>query len=227
MTKIGKHNTLLIFTIICYFFLCLPLMGQTGYNNKIMVSEPSKDIHWKSIGKIFSSTYPKFKDSHKPGVNGSGTMISPRLFLTAGHAIQKKNVQIDLAGITYSGDLIALDLYHDRALIKLREDYEGPIKELRKEVARDGETFKSYGYGKGYGYHNILYLNGVFYGDAYFGDSGGPLIDQNGKIVCMVLATWKDDKGKANIFSMGHESLYEWVERNKNNNFLNPVIDDE
>lgn len=191
-------------------------LAQTGNNWKIIVNNPSSDPYWHSVGKTRSST-PKFNEmSPEPGTYGSCVVIEPDLVLTVAHAIRNTKLDITIAGNVYEGNLMAIDLYNDRALLRLKNNYMGPVRKLRKEPLKENEKLKCYGFGTKYGYHNVEFKNNLFFGDAYFGDSGGPIFDESGEVVGVVCSTSKDDVAKqTNIFSYGHESLYKWVNDNK------------
>lgn len=229
MRKIGKwdkqfknSNFILFFFLSVFLLFCLlwvqPCQAQTGNNWKIMVVEPPKDIHWRSIG-LTKSRVPKFPTSvgHST-TQGSCVIIGADLALTVAHAIRATQMTIMVDNQELIANPIAIDLYHDRALLRLETPYNGPIKKLREGPLANGETFKSYGYGRGYGYHDITFIDEVFYGDAYYGDSGGPILDSKGDVVGVVSATSADPVTKKNnIFNHGWKNLVKWVEDNRAN----------
>lgn len=234
MKKFGKNYNFTCksvchtFQSMIFFFLPVFLLSwllwaqscqaQTGNNWKIIVSEPPKDIHWKSIG-LTKSIIPKFPTATAHSTTqGSCVIIGPDLILTVAHAIRATRLSIMVDNQELIATLIAIDTYNDRALLKLNSEYKGPIKKLKVATPVNGEIFKSYGYGRGYGYHNITFQDDVFYGDAYYGDSGGPILDKNGDVAGIICATSADPVTKKNnIFSWGWSNLYEWVEENKGN----------
>lgn len=213
-----------VFTIL-FFFLPMSCWAQTGNNWKIILSEPSKDPYWPTVGKTFSFR-PKFNaTSPQGGEQGSCVVIGEDLVLTVAHAVRNTNLNITFGQIQHKANLIAIDLYNDRALLRLENKFSGPFRNLRKTPLKEGEKFKSYGFGTAYGYHNVEFKDGLFFGDAYFGDSGGPIFDEKGEVVGVVSATSKDEVLKqTNIFNLGYESLTKWVNDNKTWDISTPVI---
>jgi len=218
-----------VFLYTTFFFVSLGLSNvswaQTGNNWKIMIQEPFKDQYWSTVGSTKSIT-PRFPGSKiDPATHGSCVIIEPDLVLTVAHAVRNSNMEITIAGAPIKSNLIAIDLYNDRALLRLEAKYSGPIRKLRESPLRQNEKFKSYGFGRAYGYHNIEFKDKLFYGDAYFGDSGGPILDESGDVVGIICATSKDEVAKTNnIFSYGYETLYKWVQDNKGGDISSPVI---
>jgi hypothetical protein len=141
------------------------------------------------------------------------------------HAVRNTNLNITFGQIQHKANLIAIDTYNDRALLRLETKFSGPFRNLRQSPLKENEKLKSYGYGKQYGYHNVEFKDGLFYGDAYFGDSGGPIFDEKGEVIGVVCATSKDPTlNQTNIFSYGYDSLYKWVQDNKTWDISSPVV---
>jgi S1-C subfamily serine protease len=222
--KITRYSRIVLFFLVACGWQSFGF-AQTGNNWKIILSEPTKDPYWTTVGKTFSAK-PKFNAiSPEPGEQGSSVVIAEDLVLTVAHAIRKTRLNIVFGNVSYNANLIAIDLYNDRALLKLEHKFVGPFRKLRETPLREGEKFKSYGYGTKYGYHNVEFKDGLFFGDAYFGDSGGPIIDEKGEVIGVVSATSKDEVlNQTNIFNLGYESLVKWVNDNKNWDISAPVV---
>lgn len=211
-------NRFIFCLIIC---LLTPLTGicQVKNNTKIFIN-PASDENGATVGKVICRT-DRFINT------GSGTLVGPDLVLTCAHTISSKNIEFTLRDKTYLGKLIALDIDTDRALLRLKDKLNLKFKKIRTTPPEQNSKFKSYGYGDSFGYHSGVYKDGMFYAKAIYGDSGGPILDENGDIIDVICSVADEtENSPANIYGHGYKDLIDWFNKYKNYNGSDPIITD-
>lgn len=169
----------------------------------------------KSICRISFEGYTTTPGSSTSSA-GSCTVIDSSLVLTAAHVVGQSVATVDCAGDKIRGKVIALDLYHDWALVRLEKPINVKPRSIRETKLTEGETVFAIGYGgQGYGYTRGKYTKGILRGRAVSGDSGGPICDVAGKLIGVI-------RGYASDGELLHEGkgLAAWVEKNRDNDVM-------
>lgn len=153
---------------------------------------------------------------------GSGALIEPDLVLTCAHVVRSMDCEVMFrGGQPVVGDVVAIDLYWDWCLIRLRTKQKAEPMRLREEPLRDGMRVASYGYGGGrYGVHRGVYEQGRFFCSAIDGDSGGPIVDSDGYLIAVTQSVAMDQRQE--LYGHNPSGLREWLHRNREN--LEPVL---
>jgi hypothetical protein len=145
--------------------------------------------------------------------NGSCTLIERSLVLTAGHVVGGSIAEVTFRGQTVLGKVIALDLFHDRALVRLEKELDAKPRKFRLTDLSEGESIFAIGYGSGFGYTPGRAAGGKLRGRSVPGDSGGLIADSKGEIVGIVQGYASDGE----LYGHGRKSILEWVQANKGN----------
>lgn len=148
---------------------------------------------------------------------GSCVVIDKSLILTAGHVVGGSEAVVKFRNESIRGRVIAIDLYHDRALVRLVKELMVQPRSLRTEALKENETIFAVGYGRGFGYTKGTVGKKELRGRATPGDSGGAILDQDGR-VCGVVQGYSDD---GTLYGHGIDSLVEWIEKNRGNDPVN------
>ncbi len=144
---------------------------------------------------------------------GSCTVIEKSLVLTAGHVVGGSEALIRFRSDAVRGRVIALDLYHDLALVRLEKELDVKPRKLRTTPLKEGEKILAVGYGRGFGYTPGVHRSGKLQGRSVPGDSGGAILDGEGE-VCGVVQAYSES---GELFGHGRERLVEWVKANRDN----------
>jgi S1-C subfamily serine protease len=154
-----------------------------------------------------------------PVTAGSGFVVDPEGYvLTAGHVAMKKNFSVSARGPDgriYSGKVVDVRPGYDMALVKL-SGYKGvavrpsrsaclkagdPIFSLGKphaqgDTARFGQV-EAMSFGRAVAYQGFGYPDAmVLKMDTKKGESGGPVFNEHGELVGMVVSTLSDGNGR-------------------------------
>lgn len=145
---------------------------------------------------------------------GSCVMVDATHALTAAHVVGASDAVIKAKDGDVEAKVIAIDMYHDRALLRAAREITTKWRVLREDPPAEGETVFAIGYGgRGYGYTRGQARNGKLTGSAIPGDSGGPVVDQQGRIVGIITGYSPD----GHLISLGRRSLRNWVLKNLGN----------
>jgi hypothetical protein len=107
----------------------------------------------------------------------------------------------------------ALDLFHDRSLVRLEKELDVVPRKFRPTDLSEGEAIFAIGYGRGFGYTPGRVASGKLRGRSVPGDSGGLIADSKGEIVGIVQGYASDGE----LYGHGRKSILEWVQENKGN----------
>lgn len=162
---------------------------------------------------------------HMPGGgrnNGSSVLIAPRLALTAAHVIKDAVMSVDCQGVQIPAVVIRQDDAIDLALLYLTQTCDAPTAKLTRHNAPIGTAVTAIGcpdgncgwQAKGHvvGYTALgirdLPRRPVLVTDApiYFGNSGGPLVDDQGRLVGICSQVFRFSAG-------GDQSIEQWAPR--------------
>lgn len=145
---------------------------------------------------------------------GSCVMVDATHALTAAHVVGASDAVIKAKDGDVEAKVIAIDMYHDRALLRAAREITTKWRVLREDPPAEGETVFAIGFGgRGYGYTRGQARNGKLTGSAIPGDSGGPVVDQQGRIVGIITGYSPD----GHLVSLGRRSLRNWVLKNLGN----------
>lgn len=144
---------------------------------------------------------------------GSCFLVERSLAVTAGHVVGGSIAEVTFEKSVVRGKVIALDLFHDRALVRLEKELEVVPRKFRSTDLRDGEPVFAIGYGSGFGYTPGKVLAGKLRGRSVPGDSGGLIADSTGLIVGIVQGFASDGE----LYGHGRKSIAAWIEENKAN----------
>jgi len=157
---------------------------------------------------------------HAPVTAGSGFVVDPEGYvLTAGHVAMKKDFSVSARGPDgriYSGRVVDVRPGYDMALIKL-SGFQGaavrpsqtaclkpgdPIFSLGKphsqgDTARFGQV-EAMSFGRAVAYQGFGYPDAIVLKmDTKKGESGGPVFNERGELVGMVVSTLSDGNGRS------------------------------
>ncbi len=169
-----------------------------------------KVYHAENDDSILRITFPGGEGVQS---QGSCSVLESNLVLTAGHVVGGSVALVTLKDKQYSGRVIAIDLYNDRALVRLNDPIKTKTRPIRKTALKDTEPVWAIGYGRGFGYTKGKVSGTSLRGRSVPGDSGGAIVDKEGYIVGIVQG-YSDD---GFLYGHGRSDLYQWVERNKYN----------
>jgi hypothetical protein len=144
---------------------------------------------------------------------GSCTVIERSLVLTAAHVVGGSLAEIKFRAEVVRGKVIALDLFHDRALVRLEKELDATPRKFRLTDLVEDEAIFAIGYGRGFGYTPGRVASGKLRGRSVPGDSGGLIADSKGEIVGIVQGYASDGE----LYGHGRKSILEWVQENKGN----------
>lgn len=178
----------------------------------------------KSMTYLHSGARISIQGSEEGGSLCTLTVINPSYGITAGHcgnigdvvrAISKNNQSIYIGNITYDllpenyDDEMKADGSLDVAVIAFTRDVVGFADEVNRELPAVGDTVSIFGQRSKGSQGHVLNLDGVedskvpsFTTDALVrsGDSGGPVYDENGRI--MGIVQYSFDSGVSGITPM-------------------------
>jgi S1-C subfamily serine protease len=140
-------------------------------------------------------------------------VIERSLVLTAAHVVGGSLAEIKFRAEVVRGKVIALDLFHDRALVRLEKELDAKPRKFRLTDLAEGEAIFAIGYGSGFGYTPGRAASGKLRGRSVPGDSGGLIADSKGEIVGIVQGYASDGE----LYGHGRKSILEWVQANKGN----------
>jgi S1-C subfamily serine protease len=147
---------------------------------------------------------------------GSCSVIEPSLVLTAGHVVGGSEALVRYKSDAVRGRVIALDLYHDLALVRLEKELDCRPRPVRKTKLETGEKIWIIGYGRGYGFTLGRVAGNALRGRSVPGDSGGAIVDSKGSIIGVVQG-YSDD---GYVYGHGRDVLVDFIEKNKGNDPL-------
>lgn len=156
----------------------------------------------------------KFQQDEGLQSAGSCVMVDATHALTAAHVVGSSEAVIKANDGDVAAKVVAIDLYHDRALLRADREITTKWRVLREDMPVDGETVFAIGFGgRGYGYTRGQARGGKLTGSAIPGDSGGPVCDQQGRVVGIITGYSPD----GHLVSLGRRSLRNWVLKNLGN----------
>lgn len=156
----------------------------------------------------------RFKQDEGLESVGSCVMVDATHALTAAHVVGASDAILKASDGDVPAKVIAIDMYHDRALLRAAREITTKWRVLREDVPADNETVFAIGYGgRGYGYTRGRARSGKLFCTAVEGDSGGPVVDQQGRIVGIITGYSSD----GTLLSLGRRSLRMWVLKNLGN----------
>lgn len=138
---------------------------------------------------------------------GSGFFVENSLVLTCAHGVRSNSAQIVYNGKILNGDLIAYDTYKDRALFRLKVDVDVIPLKIRMNSLNNNEVVYALGFA---GIFKCIHKDKEIIGRVNKGFSGGPIVDNEGKVVG-VLAGMRQDK----LLNLFCDQLYHWLEDNR------------
>jgi S1-C subfamily serine protease len=162
--------------------------------------------------KVFQSYQSKtilpimFRGCEGVQSQGSCTLIERSLVLTAGHVVGGTIAEVKAAGETIRGKVIALDLYHDRALVRLEKEVDAAPRKFRQSALKENEPIFAIGYGRGFGYTLGRYTATKLLGKSTPGDSGGAIVDSQGELIGIVQGFASDGQ----LYGHGCKGVYGW-----------------
>lgn len=155
-----------------------------------------------------------FKQDEGMISSGSCVMVDGYHALTAAHVVGGSTATIEAKEGNVTAKVVAIDLYHDRALVRAVKQVTTKWRQLRDDVPKEGEAIFAIGFGgRGFGYTRGRVQGAKLTGSAIPGDSGGPVCDQQGRIVGVITGYSPDGY----LVSLGRKSLTRWVRDNIGN----------
>ena len=146
--------------------------------------------------------------------SGSCVMVDGYHALTAAHVVGGSTATIETKDGNVTAKVVAIDLYHDRALVRAVKQITTKWRNLREDAPKEGEAIFAIGFGgRGFGYTRGRVRGDKLTGSAIPGDSGGPVCDQQGRIVGVITGYSPDGY----LVSLGRKSLVKWVRDNIGN----------
>lgn len=158
----------------------------------------------------------KIRFAQDEGLASAGTcvMVDGYHAVTAGHVVGGSDATIETKDGDVLAKVVAIDLYHDRALLRAVKQITTKWRSIREEVPKEGEAVYAIGFGgNGFGYTRGSVRGAKLTGRAILGDSGGPICDQQGRIVGIITGYSPDGL----LVSLGRKSLRKWVQENIGN----------
>lgn len=156
----------------------------------------------------------RFKQAEGLESVGTCVMVDPTHALTAAHVVGASDAIIKAVDGDIDAKVVAIDMYHDRALLRASREVTTRWRVLREEFPEEGETVFAIGYGgRGYGYTRGRASKDKLFCTAVEGDSGGPVVDQEGRIVGIITGY----SGDGTLLSLGRRSLRSWTLKNIGN----------
>lgn len=156
----------------------------------------------------------RFKQAEGLESVGTCVMVDPTHALTAAHVVGASDAIIKAVDGDIDAKVVAIDMYHDRALLRAAREVTTRWRVLREEFPAEGETVFAIGHGgRGYGYTRGRASKDKLLCTAVEGDSGGPVVDQEGRIVGIITGY----SGDGTLLSLGRRSLRTWTLKNIGN----------
>ena len=165
----------------------------------------------------------KFKGCEGVESQGSCTLIEKSLVLTAGHVVGGSIAEVTFSGEVVRGKVIALDLFHDRALVRLEREIDAVPRKFRQSDLAEGEAVFAIGYGRGFGYTPGRFTAGKLKGRSTPGDSGGALVDSKGELVGIVQGYASDGE----LYGHGRKGVFAWYLRHRGDDPIELGNDEE
>jgi len=150
------------------------------------------------------------------GLMSSGSCVAVDAYhvLTAAHVVGSSTATIKAKGGDVKAKVVAIDFFHDRALLRAAGKLTEKARKLREEIPKEGEPLFAIGFGgRGFGYTRCSAAGGKIRGRSIPGDSGGPVCDKEGRIVGLI--TGYSDDGW--LMSPSRKGLVKWVRDNIGN----------
>lgn len=138
----------------------------------------SKDRAFKAIGQVES------RRPNETKILGSCVLVDDDHVLSCQHIVCcPKELVVTLGEERIKASLVVVDTYHDWSILKLeRASAIKPLPVENRPII-EGKTLFGFGYGGGYGYTRLVPKGGVLKGLLTEGDSGGPIMTSDGKVV--------------------------------------------
>jgi len=150
------------------------------------------------------------------GLMSSGSCVAVDAYhvLTAAHVVGSSTATIKAKGGDVKAKVVAIDFFHDRALLRAAGKLTEKARKLREDMPKEGEPLFAIGFGgRGFGFTRCSAAGGKIRGRSIPGDSGGPVCDKEGRIVGLI--TGYSDDGW--LMSPSRKGLVKWVRDNIGN----------
>ena len=154
-----------------------------------------------------------FKGAEGVESHGSCTVIDKTIALTAGHVVGGSVAEVKAVQGIVRGKVIAIDLFHDRAMVRLETPIECTPRKLRTQPLQVGDPVWAFGYGQKFGHTLGRVTEKGLLGRSTPGDSGGPILDQAGEVVGIV----QGFSSAGDLYGHGRSTLIEWIQANRDN----------
>lgn len=197
--------------------------SRERYQRMLSLMEP--DVRSFVLQRIYELQESGVVPGQQATAVGTGFFIAEKHIVTNHHVVEDaKVVSVETSGGTVAGNVIATDADLDLALIEVQAKASKPLSLCLESIA-PGRTVFAYGYGQLGGENSQLLVsrgtisavqdNGrrlIFDGKVNPGNSGGPLVDADGRWVGVVVAkTLTSGKVDSFSFAIHGEKVRAWL----------------
>lgn len=234
--SIAGITTLFIAAIVAYFSPVANVNQIEQLNRDIQQIKQNQQYQGKLINEVKS----KVPENAELKAGGTGFLIDTKGFMiTNAHVVKgsSKTVVINNKGQEFNADIIAMDVELDLALLRINDkDFKTPTRipySIKKHNSDLGEEIYTLGYPRNEIVYNMGYLSAKtgYNGDtmtcqiqmsANPGNSGGPVLNNNGEIVGVISTRQTQAEGVS--FAIRSKNIYKFLETLKDKSLLSETI---
>lgn len=205
----------------------------TNFEKELEASQETKLEDSDTGLTMVSETMKALVKIQVDNVKGAGVFIGETTILTAYHVIDSSkgdDIQIHLSNYkdAISGKVIAKDQWNDLALIKIddtlkNDNYEVKVLDLAHEAVGLGETVYAFGHPRTLEFavtrgiisstDQVVGMKSMqqFDGSIHPGNSGGPLVNENGELVGIVTDVLSSDDNTGQYDGLAFSASYKSI----------------